>query len=65
MHIGGCREDFSYCNIQGRVVSYDRPGIVLKDRHEQERPMPKPLEGMKILDFTYLLPGPFGTMMLA
>jgi len=65
LHIGGCREDFSYCNIQGRVVSYDRPGIVLKDRHEQERPMPKPLEGMKILDFTYLLPGPFGTMMLA
>jgi alpha-methylacyl-CoA racemase len=27
--------------------------------------MSKPLEGMKILDFTYLLPGPFGTMMLA
>lgn len=27
--------------------------------------MAKPLEGMKILDFTYLLPGPFGTMMLA
>jgi alpha-methylacyl-CoA racemase len=27
--------------------------------------MPAPLEGMKILDFTYLLPGPFGTMMLA
>ncbi len=27
--------------------------------------MTKPLEGMKILDFTYLLPGPFGTMMLA
>jgi crotonobetainyl-CoA:carnitine CoA-transferase CaiB-like acyl-CoA transferase len=24
-----------------------------------------PLEGMKILDFTYLLPGPYGTMMLA
>ena len=28
-------------------------------------PMPAPLSGMKILDFTYLLPGPFGTMMLA
>ena len=27
--------------------------------------MSKPLEGMKILDFTYLLPGPFGSMMLA
>jgi alpha-methylacyl-CoA racemase len=27
--------------------------------------MSKPLDGMKILDFTYLLPGPFGTMMLA
>jgi alpha-methylacyl-CoA racemase len=27
--------------------------------------MPAPLEGMKVLDFTYLLPGPFGTMMLA
>lgn len=27
--------------------------------------MSKPLSGMKILDFTYLLPGPFGTMMLA
>lgn len=27
--------------------------------------MPAPLEGMKILDFTYLLPGPFATMMLA
>jgi crotonobetainyl-CoA:carnitine CoA-transferase CaiB-like acyl-CoA transferase len=27
--------------------------------------MGKPLSGMKILDFTYLLPGPFGTMMLA
>ncbi len=27
--------------------------------------MTKPLEGMKILDFTYLLPGPFGTMTLA
>jgi len=27
--------------------------------------MPAPLSGMKILDFTYLLPGPFGTMMLA
>lgn len=27
--------------------------------------MGRPLEGMKILDFTYLLPGPFGTMMLA
>ena len=24
-----------------------------------------PLEGMKILDFTYLLPGPYGTMLLA
>ncbi len=27
--------------------------------------MEKPLKGMKILDFTYLLPGPFGTMVLA
>ncbi len=27
--------------------------------------MEYPLNGMKILDFTYLLPGPFGTMMLA
>lgn len=27
--------------------------------------MDYPLEGVKILDFTYLLPGPFGTMMLA
>jgi len=27
--------------------------------------MTPPLDGMKILDFTYLLPGPFGTMMLA
>ncbi len=27
--------------------------------------MSKPLAGMKILDFTYLLPGPYGTMMLA
>ncbi|MBN2159793.1 MAG: CoA transferase [Spirochaetes bacterium] len=27
--------------------------------------MPKPLEGLKILDFTYLLPGPFGTMILS
>ncbi len=27
--------------------------------------MKSPLEGMKILDFTYLLPGPFGTMTLA
>ncbi len=27
--------------------------------------MAGPLEGLKILDFTYLLPGPFGTMMLA
>ena len=27
--------------------------------------MQKPLEGMKILDFTYLLPGPYGTMLLA
>ena len=27
--------------------------------------MPAPLEGMKILDFTYLLPGPFGTMMIS
>ncbi|MBN1534913.1 MAG: CoA transferase [Spirochaetes bacterium] len=27
--------------------------------------MTRPLEGVKILDFTYLLPGPFGTMMLA
>jgi alpha-methylacyl-CoA racemase len=27
--------------------------------------MTRPLEGMKILDFTYLLPGPFCTMMLA
>ncbi len=27
--------------------------------------MTPPLEGMRILDFTYLLPGPFGTMMLA
>ena len=27
--------------------------------------MPPPLRGLKILDFTRLLPGPFGTMMLA
>ena len=27
--------------------------------------MDYPLEDLKILDFTYLLPGPFGTMMLA
>jgi crotonobetainyl-CoA:carnitine CoA-transferase CaiB-like acyl-CoA transferase len=27
--------------------------------------MPKPLDGLKILDFTYLLPGPYGTMLLA
>lgn len=27
--------------------------------------MANPLSGLKILDFTYLLPGPFGTMMLA
>ncbi len=27
--------------------------------------MPAPLEGLKVLDFTTLLPGPFGTMMLA
>lgn len=27
--------------------------------------MSAPLEGLKILDFTYLLPGPLGTMMLA
>lgn len=27
--------------------------------------MNPPLQGMKILDFSYLLPGPFGTMMLA
>jgi alpha-methylacyl-CoA racemase len=27
--------------------------------------MTRPLEGVKILDFTYLLPGPYGTMMLA
>ncbi len=27
--------------------------------------MHPPLDGMKILDFSYLLPGPFGTMMLA
>ena len=27
--------------------------------------MTTPLDGMKILDFTYLLPGPYGTMMLA
>jgi alpha-methylacyl-CoA racemase len=27
--------------------------------------MTKPLDGLKILDFTYLLPGPFGTMLLA
>jgi alpha-methylacyl-CoA racemase len=27
--------------------------------------MRHPLEGVRILDFTYLLPGPFGTMMLA
>lgn len=31
----------------------------------RENPMTAPLSGMKILDFTYLLPGPFGTMMLA
>jgi alpha-methylacyl-CoA racemase len=27
--------------------------------------MPNPLDSLKILDFTYLLPGPYGTMMLA
>ena len=27
--------------------------------------MPGPLKGLKILDFTTLLPGPFATMMLA
>jgi alpha-methylacyl-CoA racemase len=27
--------------------------------------MTKPLDGLKILDFTYLLPGPYGTMLLA
>ena len=27
--------------------------------------MSKPLDGLKILDFTYLLPGPYGTMLLA
>lgn len=27
--------------------------------------MTRPLSGMKILDFTYLLPGPYGTMMLS
>lgn len=27
--------------------------------------MTKPLEGMKVLDFTHMLPGPFGTMLLA
>jgi alpha-methylacyl-CoA racemase len=27
--------------------------------------MTTPLEGMKILDFTYLLPGPYGTMLLS
>ncbi len=27
--------------------------------------MPKPLDGLKMLDFTYLLPGPYGTMLLA
>ena len=27
--------------------------------------MPSPLEGMKVLDLTRLLPGPFGTMLLA
>jgi crotonobetainyl-CoA:carnitine CoA-transferase CaiB-like acyl-CoA transferase len=27
--------------------------------------MTKPLDGLKIIDFTYLLPGPYGTMLLA
>ena len=27
--------------------------------------MPGPLQGLKVLDFSTLLPGPYGTMMLA
>ncbi len=36
-----------------------------RDITQRRSAMAGSLDGMKILDFTYLLPGPFGTMMLA
>ncbi len=42
----------------------DNPSINLKESHSR-KPSSGPLQGMKILDFTRLLPGPLATMMLA
>jgi hypothetical protein len=57
-----CHASCGTCTLPSLIVMQALCNI---NHDDPEEMMGKPLSGMKILDFTYLLPGPFGTMMLA